>query len=360
MIASKNTKNKGMRTDQLKTVVISLFATALLAAFLSPFAFMVFTSLQTLGQTSAINGPIWPATPGTAEYKGEKVDLYSVPLSACVGSSPTDTGIGLFTIIKKGRTSSTFADPANPTKGEFICNVSWRALDRPWKFSPTWANYADAWNKIDFARLLWNTFVYAIITAIGTLTSCTLVAYGFARFRFPGRDTWFLVLISTLFLPFGVTLVPTYLIFKELHWIGTWLPLMVPAFFGTAFNIFLLRQHFLTLPRELDEAAMIDGAGPMRILWLVILPQSYPTLMAVLVFHIVYSWNDFFGPLIYLQTSRSLWPISVGLSSFNSAYGSQPQLIQAGAMMSLFLPLMLFLAAQRFFIQGIVVTGVEK
>lgn len=357
---SKQMKNRGMTIHRLKVTAVTAFTTAILGVFLSPFAFMVFTSLQTQGQISITNGPVWPAMPATAEYKGEQVPLYSVPLASCEGFSPTDTGSGAFSITKKGRQSSVFADPSNPGRGEFTCNVSWRSLDRPWKFSPTWENYPRAWNMIEFARLLWNTLLYAVITAIGTLVSCTLVAYGFSRYRFPGRETMFIVLISTLFLPAGVTLVPTYLVFKELDWIGTWLPMIVPAFFGSAFNIFLLRQYFLTLPRELDEAAMIDGAGPLRILWLVIIPQSYPALMAVLVFHIVYAWNDYFGPLIYLQTNRSLWPISVGLSSFNSAYGSYPPLIQAGALMALFLPLMLFLAAQRFFIQGIVVTGVEK
>ena len=116
----------------------------------------------------------------------------------------------------------------------------------------------------------------------------------------------------------------------------------------------------MTLPRELDEAAMIDGASPLRVLWSVIIPQSYPALMAVTVFHIVFAWNDYFGPLIYLSTSREKWPISVALANFNGIYGQQPQLIQAGALMALIAPLLLFMLAQRFFVQGIVVTGVEK
>lgn len=227
-------------------------------------------------------------------------------------------------------------------------------------FSPTWENYTRVWTTINFPALLWNTFLYAFVTACATVVSCTLVAYGFARYRFPGQDFIFVILISTLFLPFAVTLVPTYLVFKQLDWLGTWLPLIVPTFFANAFNVFLLRQYFLTLPRELDEAAMIDGAGPLRILWSVIVPQSYPALVAVFVFHMVYAWNDYFGPLIYLQTNRQLWPISVALSNFNGIYGQQPQLIQAGALMALGIPLLLFLLAQRFFIQGIVVTGVEK
>jgi multiple sugar transport system permease protein len=355
-----NLKSKGMLSHGLKVTTVTVFTLAILAIFLSPFVFMVFTSLKTQAQISIINAPIWPAAPSDIDYKGAPIGLYTVPLSSCTGFSPTDKTLKSLGMTKKGRTSSTFIDPDNPDKGEFTCNVSWRALDRPWKLSPTWDNYARVWTTIDFPNLLWNTFYYAFVTAIATVVSCTLVAYGFARYRFPGQDFLFVVLISTLFLPFAVTLVPTYLVFKELHWLGTWYPLIVPTFFANAFNVFLLRQYFLTLPRELDEAAMIDGAGPFRILWSVIVPQSYPALVAVFVFHMVYAWNDYFGPLIYLQTNRSLWPISVALSNFNGIYGQQPQLIQAGALMALGIPLLLFLLAQRFFIQGIVVTGVEK
>lgn len=359
-----NPKSKGMLSHGLKVTAITIFTLALLMIFLSPFVFMVLTSLKTQAQISIINAPIWPAAPSDMEYKGQMIGLYSVPMSKCEGFSATDTAVKSLGMAVKGRTSSMFVDPENLGKGEFKCNVSWRALDRPWKFSPTWDNYSRVWTTINppstFLNVLWNTFSYAVITAIATVVSCTLVAYGFARYRFPGQDFLFVVLISTLFLPFAVTLVPTYLLFKELHWLGTWLPLIVPTFFANAFNVFLLRQYFLTLPREIDEAAMIDGAGPFRILWTVIVPQSYPALVAVFVFHIVYAWNDYFGPLIYLQTNRNLWPISVALSNFNGIYGQQPQLIQAGALMALVLPLLLFLMAQRFFIQGIVTTGVER
>jgi len=192
------------------------------------------------------------------------------------------------------------------------------------------------------------------------LISCTLVAFGFSRFRFPGRDFLFILLISTIFLPGFVTLIPTYTFFQWLGWIGTWLPLIVPSFFANAYDVFLLRQYFMTLPKELDEAAMIDGAGPLRVLWSVIIPQSYPALMAITVFHIVFAWNDYFGPLVYLSTSRDKWPISVALSTFNGIYGQRPQIIQAGALLALIAPLILFAVAQRFFVQGIVVTGVEK
>jgi len=344
----------------INVTFITALTIALLAIFLAPFLFMVFTSLKTQGQISQLGAPIWPAQPTTYEYNGKAIEMFRVPMSKCAGADPNDTSVRDLAIVKKGRQASTFVDPNNLAAGEFSCQVSWRALDRPWKWSPTWQNYAEAWDAIDYPRLMWNTTFYAIMTEIGVLISCTLVAFGFARFRFPGRDFLFVVLIATIFLPGAVTIVPTYAFFQRIGWVGTWLPLIVPAFFANAYDVFLLRQYFMTLPRELDEAAMIDGASPLRVLWSVILPQSYPALMAVTVFHIVFAWNDYFGPLIYLSTARDKWPISIALTTFNGIYGQRPQLIQAGALMALILPLILFAVAQRFFVQGIVVTGVEK
>ncbi len=348
-----------IRTGANITFVTGL-TIAILVIFLAPFLFMIFTSLKTQGQISQLGAPIWPAKPPTYEYNGKAVEMFSVPMSKCAGADPNDASVKDLAIVKKGRQASTFVDPNNSAAGEFSCQVSWRALKRPWVFSPTWQNYLDVWDTIDMPRLMWNTTFYAIMTEIGVLISCTLVAFGFSRFRFPGRDFLFIVLIATIFLPGAVTIIPTYTFFQKIGWLGTWLPLIVPAFFANAYDVFLLRQYFMTLPRELDEAAMIDGASPLRVLWSVIIPQSYPALMAVTVFHIVFAWNDYFGPLIYLSTARDKWPISVALANFNGIYGQQPQLIQAGALMALIAPLMLFMVAQRFFVQGIVVTGVEK
>ena len=344
----------------ISTTFVTALTVAILVIFLAPFLFMIFTSLKTQGQIAQIGAPIWPAKPPTYEYNGKAVEMFKVPMSKCAGADPNDTAFKDLAAVKKGRQASTFVDPNNLAAGEFSCQVSWRALDRPWIFSPSWSNYAQVWDTIDYPRLMWNTTFYAIMTEIGVLISCTLVAFGFSRFRFPGRDFLFIILIATIFLPATVTLIPTYTFFQKIGWLGTWLPLIVPAFFANAYDVFLLRQYFMTLPRELDEAAMIDGASPLRVLWSVIIPQSYPALMAVTVFHIVFAWNDYFGPLIYLSTSREKWPISVALANFNGIYGQQPQLIQAGALMALIAPLLLFMLAQRFFVQGIVVTGVEK
>lgn len=349
---------------QLKNGLNATFVTALtiaiLTIFLAPFAFMILTSLKTQDQISIVGAPIWPAKPPVYEYNGKNVEVFSVPLAKCDGFDPGTGAMGSLALVKKGQKASVFLDPDDLGRGEFTCAVSWRALDRAWEFSPTWSNYQEVWETINYPRLMWNTTFYAIATTIAVLISCTLVAFGFSRFRFPGRDFLFIVLISTIFLPAAVTVIPTYTFFQRLGWVGTWLPLIVPAFFANAYDVFLLRQYFMTLPRELDEAAMIDGASPLRVLWSVIIPQSYPALMAVTVFHIVYAWNDYFGPLIYLSTNRDAWPISIALQSFNGIYGQRPQLIQAGALMALIAPLILFVVAQRFFVQGIVITGVEK
>ena len=361
--AAKEKARLGLRL-QLKNGLNSTFVTvltiAILTMFLAPFAFMIFTSLKTQDQISIVGAPIWPAQPPTYEYNGKQVEIFMVPMGKCAGFDPNDSSTRDLAIIKKGQKESLFIDPNNPGGEQFTCTVSWRALDRAWKFAPTWSNYQEVWDTIDYPRLMWNTTFYAIATTIAVLISCTLVAFGFSRFRFPGRDFLFIVLISTIFLPVFVTVIPTYAFFQRIGWVGTWLPLIVPAFFANAYDVFLLRQYFMTLPRELDEAAMIDGASPLKVLWSVIIPQSYPVLMAVAVFHIVYAWNDYFGPLIYLSTNRDAWPISIALATFNGIYGARPQLIQAGSLMALIAPLILFAVAQRFFVQGIVITGVEK
>lgn len=351
--------NKNIRNG-ISTITITFIVLAILGVYLSPFAFMVLTSLKTREQISVVGAPIWPAATPKYEYNGKQVDVFTVPLGKCAGFDPASTATKALALVSKGRQESTFVDPNDMEKGEFACQVSWRALERPWTLSPTWENYAEVWNSIDYLRLVGNTLFYAVVSMIGTVVSCILVGYGFARFRFPGRDVLFIVLIATLFLPAAVTIIPTYSFWQKLGLVGTWYPLILPHFFANAYNVFLFRQYFMTLPRELDESAMMDGAGPFRILWSLIIPQSYPVIIAVVVFHIVFAWNDYFGPVIYLSGAKDKWPISYALSTFNGIYGQQPQLIQAGALMAVILPVILFFVAQRFFVQGIVVTGVEK
>lgn len=344
------------RKTQTKKAFRSLTVTGLtlvlLALFLSPFLFMVFTSMKSPQQMSAVDAPIWPAKQETYNYQGKDLDVFFVPL-------PDGTTRKL-AMVKPGRTSSLFIDPQNPDAGQITWQGSWRTLSKPWIWSPRWQNFVEVWNLINFPRLFRNTLFLAIMTEIGVLISCTLVAYGFARFRFPGRNFLFTLLISTIFLPSAVTTIPTYTFFLKIGWVGTYLPLIIPAFFANAYDVFLLRQFFLTIPHEMDEAAMMDGAGPFRIFWSIILPQSVPVLVAVSIFHIVYAWNDYYNPLIYLSTRPDLQPIAVAMARFNGIHSTNPHLIQATALMALVVPLVIFLLGQRFFMQGIVISGVEK
>ena len=340
------------RRNLLLKSAVTFFALFILAMYLMPMAYGVITSLKTKAQTSDPGAPILPAEAVSFEYERDSYDVLQVP---------TESGISEWALVTKGRRASQFIDPANPEAGLIEWEGNWRQLEPVREFAIQWDNYPQAWNTISFARLLANTLGYAMITMVGTVASSACAAYGFARFQFPFKNVLFMIMIGTIVLPPAVTLVPTYAFFVNvLGWGGSWLPLIVPAMFGNAYNIFLLRQYFLTIPREMEEAAQIDGAGRVCTFVSVILPQAVPALTAVSLFHFFFAWNDFFGPLIYLAGNREANPITVGLTEFNGLYSSETQLILAAAVISMIPPLAIFFVAQRVFIQGIVVTGVDK
>jgi multiple sugar transport system permease protein len=221
-----------------------------------------------------------------------------------------------------------------------------------------WQNYPDALAKINFAVALRNSLTYALPAVVGTVLSCSLVAYGFARIRWPGRNIVFLLLLATMMLPGQVTFVPLYVVFAKLGWIGTFLPLLVPTFLGNPFFIFLLRQFFLGIPADLSDAARIDGAGELRILFRIVLPLSIPALLTVGLFTFIDKWTDFFGPLVFLK-DPALQPLSVALQTFQSSHKTDwPLSMAASATVTLPLVLIYFFA-QRKFIQGITLTGIK-
>ena len=191
---------------------------------------------------------------------------------------------------------------------------------------------------------------------IGMTLSSAVVAYGFARTRFRGRDKLFLVVLMTMMLPFHVLIIPRFILFKELGWLDTFLPLIVPNFFGGAFSIFLLRQYFMTIPLDLDEAARIDGAGHFRIFWHIILPLARPALGVVAVFEFLASWRDFFGPLIYLN-SGDKFTVPLGLYAFQSEYFTEWHLFMAASAVAMAVPLLVFFVAQKYFIEGVALVG---
>lgn len=210
-----------------------------------------------------------------------------------------------------------------------------------------------------FPLFFWNTIVYTFFGIVGRLFSNTLVAYGFARIPFRGRNFLFVLVLSTLMVPSEVLLIPQYLLYKELGWLDSLLPLIVPQFFGSAFYIFLLRQFFLTLPRELDEAATIDGANHFDIFWRIILPLSRPVLITVFALSFVNFWNDFFGPLIYLNTREKL-VASIGMRLFIVPSMEPPMhLIMAVAVVSVVPVIVVFLVCQQYFIRGVALTGLK-
>jgi len=330
---------------------VTLLAVMLLSAFLLPLLFMVTISLQQGGQRAIPGAPFYPAVPATGTYQGETYSIYTVPIDGVNRD---------LLLIDKGREESTFIDPADAAQTPIVWHGRWRTLSQPWSFAPQWENYSTVWSQLNFPRLLFNTAAVAVLSTIGAVLSSALVAYGFSRFRFPGKNIAFVILIATIILPFQVTLIPTYVIFTELGWNGTWLPLIVPHFFANAFNVFLLRQYFMSIPRDLDEAAMMDGAGPFRILRSVILPLSIPAITAVTLFHFFFSWNDFFLPLLYLSGKPDLQTLPIAIQQYNAVYVSQPTLVQASALMTMAVPVIVFFLAQRAFMRGVVVTGVDK
>lgn len=331
--------------------MITMGASLLLLLYLSPLLYMSVTAFKSEEMIADFRAPVIPSRPASFEYEGEEASVYQVPL---------DGEVRELALIQPGRQESLFVDPEAPREGTITWEGNWRQLPPAYEFAPQTQNFPTAWNTMNFLVLLRNTVAIAVIGMVGTLVASTLVAYGLSRFQLPLKKTIFFVLIATIILPPFVKLVPTYALFYRIGWVGTWLPLLVPHFFSNAYNVFLLRQYFLTIPRELDEAATIDGAGPLRTLWSVILPQAKPALVAVGLFHFFFAWNDFFEPMVYLSTRRDLQPISVGLQVFNAIYDSQPHLIQAGAMLALAIPVVIFFFAQRFFLRGIDLSGVQK
>jgi multiple sugar transport system permease protein len=241
-----------------------------------------------------------------------------------------------------------------PTGQLYVVPPQW--IPRP----PVLTSFINGWALLPFGMYLRNTIFVSIIASLGTVLSCSFVAYGFARFRCKANPLLFVLVISTMMLPNQVTLIPVFQVFSRLKWINTFLPLIVPQFFAVgAFYIFLLRQFFRTIPRELDEAAKIDGCNSFRIFVSIMLPLCRPALITVLVFSLINNWNDFMSQLIYLNSERR-YTIAIGLQFFSSKYGPQQiNLLLAVSLLTLLPLLFLFFVAQKYFVQGISTTGIK-
>jgi multiple sugar transport system permease protein len=223
-----------------------------------------------------------------------------------------------------------------------------------------WQNFKTVFESSNFLLYTGNTVVYAVLSTVGTVASCIPVAYALARMRWRWREPTFLLVLSTLMLPSQVTIVPLYIIFVRLGWTGSLKPLIIPAFFGDAFTIFLLRQFFKTIPEELSDAARVDGASEWQILRRVVLPLAKPAIAAVALFQFLYAWNDFFDPLLYAASNSRAWTLSVSLSNYSDVHRGALWNLQMAASLLFMIPvIIIFFLAQRVFVEGVTLTGVK-
>jgi multiple sugar transport system permease protein len=340
-----------LRSMKLQSLIIRAFTTLVLAAgavlILIPLLFMVSTSLKDRNQLRHSPPPLIPLEDKMVEVDGTEEPIYQVEMNgerremALVKNLPQGMGI--------------FVDPTNPDEQYELVIKEQKALR---VLEVHWENYPEALNAIPFMRYLMNTLIVTFGGMAGVIISSTLVAYGFSRFRARWLDVLFIVLLSTIMLPSQVRLIPMYVVFQKIGWIDTLLPLIVPAFFANAYDVFLLRQFFMTIPLEMDDAARIDGANPFQTLIYVILPQAMPAIYSVAILHFMWAWNDFYEPLIYLH-SREKWTLAVGIQTFNALYSVNTHLIMAVSVVMVMPCILLFLLSQRVFVQGVVISGVK-
>lgn len=249
----------------------------------------------------------------------------------------------------------------------FMVSTSLKSKKEMLKFPPTflpeswqWSNYKEIFDTLSFGTMYMNSLIIGVLTVIGTLLSSALAAYGFARYRGKGSNTWFLLMLSTMMLPYPAIMIPQFILFSKLNWIDTFLPLIVPAFFGSAYNIFLLRQFFSTLPEELFDAGRIDGCSEFRMWRQIALPLSGPALATVAIFAFIYSWNDLLTPVLYLSSTEK-FTLPVGMASLTSSRFRIPpwHLLMVASVLAMLPIVTLFAIAQKRFVEGIVLTGIK-
>jgi ABC-type glycerol-3-phosphate transport system permease component len=319
-------------------------------AYLTPFLWMVSGSLKEYETVFAFPPTLLPKRVKTVRLHDQvlKLATYSPP-----GGKPVRVAV-----LKADAGLVTMEALSGLQKGKTV-KAPQAAVEYETMITPRWQNYPEAWTTMPFTRFLLNTLIITALGVVGQVLSASLVAFSFARLRWPGRDALFVLVLATLMLPSQVTLIPQYVIYRTLGWIDTFLPLVVPAYLGgSAVYIFLLRQFFMTIPAELDEAARIDGASSFALWTRVMLPLSKPILAAVAVFSFVALWNDFMGPLIYLNSTKKL-TLAVGLRVFQGTYVTYMHLLMAVATVALIPVIIIFFVAQKQFVRSIVLTGIK-
>lgn len=403
------------RRELITKMLVTTMATAIATLWLLPFVFGLITSFKTKAQLSDVNAGILPSITEQAHWQrtasnSRNVDIYELEIDGelsqwgIVKPGSIKVAAEFLPVVPRdvvmvnydgeqeeyeGGDTQRIGGVAVDITDDMLETISRKELDtdaerylrimtaeekdeaRVQKISFAWENYPTAWegtNNVGFGTWFKNTFLYAFITTIAAMLSAAFVAYGFSRFKFPGKNLLFFCMMATIILPPQVTLIPTYYFWNSVRefsegafnynmGVGTWWPLYVPQFFSNAYNVFLLRQYFMSIPPEMEEAATIDGAGPIRTFFSVILPQVKPALVAVSLFHFFWAWNDYFNPLIYLSGAPEKTPITVALPSFNGLFSTEPALIQAASVIALLLPMFIFFIAQKAFVQGVVFSG---
>jgi multiple sugar transport system permease protein len=327
--------------------ITTLILAAGAVVIMIPLAFMVSTSLKDPAQIRSDANTLIPRKPQTAEINGERYNLYQVTVNGVSRE---------MAMLKKAPGGmANFVDPSNPAE-VFALKIGEQTP--LYRLDIHWENYPEALTAMPFFRYLGNTLIVTFVGMFGMLFSSSLVAYGFSRFRARWLNVLFLLLLSTIMLPSQVRLIPLYIFFQKLGWVNSLLPLIVPQFFANAYDVFLLRQFFMTIPLELDDAAKIDGANPLQVLMYIILPQARPALVSVGIFHFLYAWNDFYEPLIFLHTKEN-WTLAVGLQTFDALYTINTHLIMAVSVLMIVPPILLFFFSQKIFTQGVVFSGIK-
>lgn len=234
--------------------------------------------------------------------------------------------------------------------------ASTRAL---WPSPFHWHNYVEVFTAVPYLRWTLNTLFVSVMTMIGTVVSCVPPAYVLSRLQWKGRQVTFIIILATMMLPGQVTMIPVYVIFSRLHWIPSFLPLIVPAFFSSAFSIFLLRQFFTSIPDEISDAARIDGCSELQLMLRIVVPLAKPAISAIALFAFLGSWNDFFGPLLYLVDNQKLWTLGMGLNAFRGLHHVNTNMLMTASALFMLPVIVIFFFSQKVFIEGVTLTGVK-
>ncbi len=343
--------NKQKYKEYFAILPYNIFVWIILLIYMLPIGFMIVTALKPTPQITDAKAPIYPARITTYNYQGEAYQLYNVPIQ---------NELKQLALVHPGPRESEFIDPQQPAAEPILWQGNWRQLEGVYEFSPTWENFSFLAESLPLPRMAANTLWIIIIGEIGVLISSVVIAYGFSRFSLPGGNLLFYILIATILIPEKIIFIPTYFYYvNTLGWKDTLYPVLLPLFFGNAIYIFLLRQNFKSIPIELEEAAMLDGAGPIRRLFSIVLPQSWPVITTVALLHFFFTWNDVRLSSLYLSANTTFMPIAFGIQTFQSRIRID-NVIQAGTLLVLIVPIVVLFLSQRIFMQGLVITGTEK